>query len=130
MYKANHAFWAERPLTAKMVEWAAGDICELFCVRMRQLVEAEKRCCTARAVEESENFLNAGRSASLAHVTIPMELIGQFIGPRGANIRRIQKRFKVLLYQRGARSGAFGTFVVFHHGEQSLAKVQSEINAL
>mmetsp|Transcript_17246 Transcript_17246/g.39887 ORF Transcript_17246/g.39887 Transcript_17246/m.39887 type:complete len:223 (+) Transcript_17246:76-744(+) len=40
VYKTNKAFWAERPLTVKMIEWASADVAALFTLRERQSVGA------------------------------------------------------------------------------------------
>jgi exonuclease 3'-5' domain-containing protein 1 len=43
VYDRNIAFWSTRPLTAQMVEWAAGDIANLFQLHEVQVVETTHR---------------------------------------------------------------------------------------
>ena len=118
VYAANHAFWATRPLTPRMIQWAAGDVCSLFHVHAKQTTAPSHHQVAAEAL--SETYLNLARSASTA--TLCVLNVGAFIGRGGANIRDLQKRTNTLLYPRGPRG--VKCFLVYYHTEAALAAVK------
>ena len=118
VYAANHAFWATRPLTPRMIEWAAGDVCSLFHVHAKQITGPAHHQFAAKAL--SETYLNLARSASTA--TLCVLNVGAFIGRGGANIRELQKRTNALVYPRGPRG--VKCFRVYYHTEAALAAVK------
>lgn len=122
VYKENHAFWATRPLTAQMVEWASGDVRSMFELQLCQ-VERATRPIEARAALATDDFLTYARLAQIATVKVRPSSIGLFIGKRGANLRALEARTKTKIYNRGNRS--LGEFIVFYYGAGDLIAVQA-----
>jgi hypothetical protein len=69
VYATNPAFWATRPLTPKMIEWAAGDVTSLFAVRDAQIARATMEQ-AERAVAAGEHHLTVARDAMVANVKV------------------------------------------------------------
>ena len=69
VYATNPAFWATRPLTPKMIEWAAGDVTSLFAVRDAQIARATVEQ-AERAVAAGEHHLTVARDAMVANVKV------------------------------------------------------------
>lgn len=119
VYDRNHAFWAERPMTATMIEWAAGDLGSLFALRERQLDS-----CSDRAVESAKQLeaesLAFARSATVSTFRISAN-IGLFIGKGGSNIRALQRQTGTLIYGKGRRGD--NLFMVFYANDRDLARV-------
>lgn len=57
VYKINPAFWATRPMTKYMIDWASGDVFSLFDLRIKQLeynsTSAVKRKCVQASIKSS-----------------------------------------------------------------------------
>jgi len=93
VYNTNHAFWATRPLTALMLEWAEGDLRALFQLQDKQLEKVAAMPTSAQAAQElkanmaSQDHCDFSRSASVASFHIRSN-VGHFIGPGGSSIRR------------------------------------------
>jgi len=93
VYNTNHAFWATRPLTALMLEWAGGDLSALFALRDKQLKKVAAMPASAQAAQElkanmaSQEHCDFARSASVASFHVHSN-IGRFIGTGGSSIRR------------------------------------------
>jgi exonuclease 3'-5' domain-containing protein 1 len=122
VYKDNHAFWATRPLTPTMVEWAAGDVRAMFELQLCQLKRAT-RPIVARVEAATDDFLTYARLAQIATVKVRPSSIGRFIGKRGANLRALEACTKTKIYNRGNRS--MGEFIVFYYGADDLVAVQA-----
>jgi len=92
-YKTNRAFWATRPLTALMLEWAEGDLRALFQLQDKQLKKVAVMPASAQATQElkanmaSQEHCDFARSASVASFYIHSN-VGRFIGPGGSSIHR------------------------------------------
>ena len=69
VYATNPAFWATRPLTPKMIEWAAGDVTSLFAVRDAQIARATVEQ-AERAAAAGEHHLTVARDAMVANVKV------------------------------------------------------------
>jgi len=124
VYQKNHAFWASRPLTASMLEWAAGDISSLFMVYGKQMEDASAKT-KGLSVALSDKYLNKARSAKTAFFTVKNP--GRFIGPGGSNLRLLGKIHDVLMYQRGKRDT--NTWMVYYHTADGLSAVMSKASA-
>jgi len=114
VYQRNHAFWATRPLTRQMLDWASGDVQFMFDLYQLQLEKIESiRNGAARARALTLEFLSRCRLANLSIVTVKNP--GSFIGPRGSNIRELQERTGTTIYG----TGPWGSkkFMVFHNTE-------------
>jgi hypothetical protein len=91
VYDTNREFWALRPLTAEMIEWASGDVQGLFALydQQIQLATPEQaaqatQCSVAAATEipamcAQKVFLNPSK-------------MGLFIGKGGQNLQRLKER--------------------------------------
>lgn len=119
VYAQNHAFWATRPLTPTMVEWAVGDIHGIFQLHARQIA-ASTPACALEAKALSDDYVDSARSCDVARVTV--RNIGMFIGRAGANIRSLQKASNTLVYPRGNRDER--VFMVYHRTPEGLATVR------
>ena len=92
-YKTNRAFWATRPLTALMLEWAEGDLRALFQLQDKQLKKVAVMPASAQATQElkanmaSQEHCDFARSASIDSFYIHSN-VGRFIGKGGSSIRR------------------------------------------
>jgi len=92
-YDTNHAFWAIRPLTALMLEWAEGDLRPLFQLQDKQLEKVAAMPASAQAAQElkanmaSQEHCDFARSASVDSFYIHSN-VGRFIGKGGSSIRR------------------------------------------
>ena len=120
VYQRNHAFWATRPLTRQMLDWASGDVQFMFDLYQRQLEKVESiRNGAARARALTLEFLSRCRLANLSIVTVKNP--GKFIGPRGSNIRGLQERTGTTIYG----TGPWGSqkFMVFYNTEAELEVV-------
>ena len=120
VYQRNHAFWATRPLTRQMLDWASGDVQFMFGLYQRQLEKVESiRNGAARARALTLEFLSRCRLANLSIVTVKNP--GKFIGPRGSNIRGLQERTGTTIYG----TGPWGSqkFMVFYNTEAELEVV-------
>jgi hypothetical protein len=114
VYQRNHAFWATRPLTRQMLDWASGDVQFMFDLYQRQLEKVEFiRNGAARARALTLEFLSRCRLANLSIVTVKNP--GKFIGPRGSNIRGLQERTGTTIYGIGPWGSQ--QFMVFHNTE-------------
>jgi ribonuclease D len=122
VYAANHAFWATRPLTAQMIEWAAGDVSSMFQVYAKQVATS---CDKKSAENMGEVYLNAAKTAEVANVSV--NDVGAFIGRGGINIRALQKRTNTLIYPRGSRTA--GLFMVYYQDAAGLLSVQKRAKA-
>lgn len=122
VYNANHAFWATRPLTPKMVEWAAGDIVSMFDVYAKQLQHSAKKVEEIEAV--TAQYLGMARDARVDFVTV--RNVRAFIGAKGSNVRALQRRTNTLVYPRGKRGDASGRFLVYYSDPANFQKVVDE----
>ena len=104
VYDRNPAFWATRPLTPQMIEWAAGDVAAMFTLQERQQARASHYA-TQHAVQKSEEFVSQPRRFEIGSVTVLNP--GRFIGRGGETIRRLQDRTGTYIYSASQRSRNF-----------------------
>jgi len=121
VYDTNPGFWTTRPLTEKMITWAAGDVNLMFKVHARQVAQASPTVARA-SIELSNVFLDMARTADVAWFKVRGNM-GRFIGSRGSNIRALQKSTNTLIYSRGKRNA--GEFMVFYKDAKSLQTVKA-----
>jgi hypothetical protein len=105
VYKANQAFWADRPLTAKMIAWASADVAALFKLRDGQSAGASPSQ-TARCEAESAKNLARFRDAQRAKVPIHTTQVGAVIGRGGSNIRTLEAITRTEMALRGDKSSS------------------------
>ena len=114
VYADNHAFWATRPLTSRMIEWASGDVALMF-----DLYREQKKKASISGDELSERYLDMARVMKTKFITV--RNIGAFIGRSGCNIRSLQNRTNTLIYPHGERGRK--QFLVYYADESSLSEV-------
>lgn len=119
VYDRNHAFWATRPLTRQMIEWASGDLLSIFALQEKQLGRASDRD-ALMASNDSELYVRFAREAQVGTFKISAN-VGRFIGPRGSSIRRLQKETNTLIYGRGPRGD--NQFMVYYNDDSSFQRV-------
>ena len=121
IYESNPAFWTTRPLTDKMITWAAGDVNLMFKVHARQVIKASENV-ASKSLKLSNEFLEKARSAEIGWFKVRVN-VGRFIGSRGCNLRDLQRSTDTLIYSRGKRSAA--EFMVFYKDTASLDRVKA-----
>jgi exonuclease 3'-5' domain-containing protein 1 len=120
IYESNPAFWTIRPLTEKMITWAAGDVALMFKVHARQVAKASPDI-AIKSINLSNEFLDMARSADISWFKVRVN-VGRFIGSRGCNLRALQRSTNTLIYSRGKRSAA--EFIVYYKDVASLQQVK------
>jgi ribonuclease D len=121
-YDANPNYWAQRPVSKEMMAYASGDLTSLLEMQAKQLQRASASE-SAKAKAASIAYLNAARSARVEVVRVTGN-IGHFIGPRGANIRELQKSTNTIIFNKGQRANKM--FMVFYHTEEGLNQVKAQ----
>ena len=121
IYESNPSFWTTRPLTERMIIWAAGDVHLMFKVHARQVTKASSAV-MEKSIELSNEFLDMARSAEIGWFKVCVN-VGRFIGSRGCNLRALQKSTNTLIYSRGKRSTA--EFMVFYKDDASFKRVKA-----
>lgn len=124
VYKSNQRFWATRPLTRDMMEWAASDVDKLIHVALNQnevISFAQKD----QLLQESKN-----RSTLIKQMALERRLtlqngtpIGLFIGRKGCNIHSLEERTGTLIFKDHTYGSSF--FMVFYPTISALAAVKS-----
>jgi exonuclease 3'-5' domain-containing protein 1 len=100
VYKRNPAFWATRPLLPTMILWASADVDELLRVASRQVDRLSGSSSQMdRAMTKSEESTRYVRDMKLERGLQVHGRIGHFIGPRGQNLRSLQKRTGTMIYR-------------------------------
>jgi ribonuclease D len=118
VYATNPNFWAVRPLTPTMINWATSDVDKLFGlanIQRRKTSENQK----VDASKRSNEFASSARSMKVAQ-NLRVKNPGPFIGRGGANIQSLQRRTGTIMYQKGPRP----TWFVYYPNESALAAVK------
>jgi ribonuclease D len=118
IYQTNPNFWATRPVTERMIDWAASDVDKLFALaakQLSQLGESEKE----RARQQSEVYASTARDMQVA-TGLRVSNVGHFIGRGGANLRSLQHRTGTIMYQERPKN----TWFVYYPNESALATVK------
>ena len=123
VYKTNPAFWATRPITKLMLEWAASDVDKLLLLATMQKEKLERIGKYNEAMNKSSEYTVIVRDMRLAHGLQCKVNIGRFIGTRGCNLRSLQKRTNTMIYQEDRSRSQ--TWMVFYNDSNSLEKVKS-----
>ena len=120
VYTANPNFWATRPLTRQMIEWASSDVDRLIDVVEKQ-VERLGSLQINRAATRSQESVKFAREKEVTSGLVVTTNIERFIGQRGANLRSLQARTNTLIYQ----DRESGTWFVYHDmNSDGLERVQ------
>jgi DNA polymerase I-like protein with 3'-5' exonuclease and polymerase domains len=128
VYKRNPAFWATRPLTSTMIEWASSDVDKLILVALKQVAGLKERGGSKllQANEKSMHYTCLVRDMQLERNISCLVPIGRFIGPRGSNIRNVQKSTGTMIYQEH-QSGRKTKWLIFYSDSSSLAQAKGRM---
>ena len=122
VYKQNHAYWAERPLTDRMIEWASNDVLKLFQVYDVQKQLAVDTGKMPACLEMCEKYRTFAVNAQVAEIHV--NNVGRFIGRQGSNINALRKRTNTCIYAIGPRHK--NKFLVYYTDANSLQEVKKE----
>jgi 3'-5' exonuclease len=126
IYATNPRFWATRPLTATMINWAGSDVDKLLKLADKQLQALSNS--TPRinfAKEKSTEFTKYTRDRKLARGLVCKVNVGRFIGPRGANLRALQQDTQTVIYKDHTDSPfQKETWLVFYNNVSDLSRVK------
>jgi hypothetical protein len=126
VYQRNPNFWADRPLTSTMIEWASSDVDELLVVATKQVADLDERGCgnlLQEAQETSKRYAEMVRGMKLERNIECHIPIGLFIGRRGANIRSVEERTNTQIYQD--REAGQDKFLIFYPNLSALERAKS-----
>lgn len=136
MYDINPSFWATRPMTSKMIDYAAGDVATLFQLRRKILARLEEKRTFLQRMHgyDWEKKLNLemqqsvddfrGRSFSKI-VTVPKRHFGKIIGKGGSTIRSLETRFDVMI-----SSSTSDGFLILAASQANIQRVEAEMRNL
>jgi DNA polymerase I-like protein with 3'-5' exonuclease and polymerase domains len=128
VYKNNPTFWASRPLTAKMIDWASSDVDKLLLVASKQVDALKDRGISQMemAKQKSTEFTTVARDMSLAQ-GLQVSSPGLFIGRGGSNLRNLQRRTGTKIYQEDRQHS--NTWMVFYPTASALASVKRAMDS-
>lgn len=122
VYETNPAFWATRPLTGMMVDWASSDVDMLLTVATRQISNLETL---------GGRYLNEARTMSTEYTLVYRDLkasggvhlyksIGLFIGRKGANIQALCRETGTHIFQDRSNQGKW---IIYYADQTALDSV-------
>mmetsp|Transcript_13999 Transcript_13999/g.29510 ORF Transcript_13999/g.29510 Transcript_13999/m.29510 type:complete len:162 (+) Transcript_13999:1177-1662(+) len=117
VYKRNPRFWATRPLTNQMIEWASSDDDKLFKLSQIQLDKISISS-KSRAITKSSELTKKARDIKVK-TGLRVNSPGLFIGRGGANLRCLEERTGTFMYYKDG-----GSWFVYYENESSLAAVK------
>jgi exonuclease 3'-5' domain-containing protein 1 len=120
VYKQNHAFWATRPLTDQMIEWASNDVSKLFEVYDAQMQQAQDGETMSKCLAMTEHYRTFAVNARIKEISV--RNIGAFIGRGGSNINMLRARTNTCIYPRGPRDQ--NKMLVYYQNEKDFNQVQ------
>jgi exonuclease 3'-5' domain-containing protein 1 len=121
VYRNNPNFWADRPLTEKMISWATSDVDKLFTLADKQLGSISGNSKT-QALAKSTKYTSTARDMKVV-TGLSVRNPGRFIGKGGANLRSLSNRTGTHIYQHE------GKWMVFYDSETALNTVKSRMAA-
>mmetsp|Transcript_5864 Transcript_5864/g.8683 ORF Transcript_5864/g.8683 Transcript_5864/m.8683 type:complete len:314 (-) Transcript_5864:61-1002(-) len=95
IYKSQPNFWAKRPLSKKMTQWASGDISsllELYQQQIQKIKGKNQKKAVKKLIEANLQWSNA--KTNFIDIAQPR----RFFGKGGSNIRRLQKLSNTTVY--------------------------------
>ena len=125
VYQVNHAFWATRPLTAQMVEWASGDVRFMFDLHQRQCSTAAPASAHVAKAYAAE-FLSECRSAKVGKVTLRNPR--KFVGKGGANVQKLMAATGCFMYKSGPRIN--NEYVVYYQTRRWIRRIHKSGRSL
>jgi len=126
VYKMNPAFWATRPMTERMIEWASGDVASLFQLYDKQTnpsISPQKRRMLATSSQSNADML---RRMMFKTIQRPMlhRIMGKFIGKAGAGIQSLMKN-STFIYFRGKKED--GMMMLYAENELAMRDLEERI---
>jgi hypothetical protein len=120
VYRENPQFWATRPLTEQMIQWASGDVMQLLTVADRQVEScwSEQKVASNMALSKSRTESVVNSKVESVECFVPM---GHIIGPRGANIRSLETRTNTTIFGDSIKSNHF---IVWYKSDDDLNLVK------
>jgi exonuclease 3'-5' domain-containing protein 1 len=122
VYQRNHKFWAHRPLSSTMIDWATSDVDKLIDLAQNQLNNLND-CTRLIAENKSNDYASSARSMHVA-TNLRVNKPGLFIGLRGSNIHSLQRRTRTIMYQERPKP----TWFVYYPDDAALAAVRRAMN--
>ncbi len=123
VYKINPRFWATRPLTQEMIDWASSDIDQLSTVATNQLeVISNKQ--RSQAELKSAAHIDAAKDMKV-EIGLSVRNPGRFIGKRGCNLRSLERQTRTLIRKQDTLD--CGWFV-YYSDRKSLKVVKQAMN--
>ena len=97
IYKRNPSFWATRPISKDMIDWATSDVDKMYSLALMQLtnVDTKKK---AEAMRRSEQYMLSCRNMNIMN-NLRVSNPARFIGPKGSSIRRLSSQTGTMMYQ-------------------------------
>lgn len=119
VYKRNPRFWATRPMTQEMIDWASSDIDKLFGIAKHQLqVMSEKERLEAEA--KSSSNIDVANDMDV-QIGLSVRNPGRFIGKRGCRIRSLARRTRTLIYKHDTLDCGW---IVYYSNQNDLEEVK------
>lgn len=126
VYRDKPDFWATRPMTPTMIQWASGDVSSMFDLYIKQVEGATSLTSAGRSrVATMTDDYFSWKTAQVEFVTVVRD-VGRFIGPRGSNIRALQRRTNTIIYKAPSSAPGYtrNMFMVYYRKEESLNSVK------
>ncbi|KAJ1636463.1 hypothetical protein T492DRAFT_1141130 [Pavlovales sp. CCMP2436] len=126
VFASNPAFWATRPCSEKMKNWAVEHVEHLFELQVEQLRTAELRggSVEARCYAESVANLCRFRTGFSDTIEIHPSQMGPLIGHGGSNIRRLETMTNSFF---ATRDGPPATVIIHSPSQMSLSAAISAV---
>lgn len=119
VYNRNPSYWARRPLTQEMKDWAASDVDKLLAVATKQVDRLrDNSSLTAKGLRDSKQFATYAVDMKVKSGLRVRGNVGRFIGRGGENIRRLEQRSGTLIYRNG------DSWMVYYPNEEALELVK------
>ena len=122
IYRNDPSFWARRPLSRNMIEWASSDVDKLVQLSLTQLDHMKKEQ-VSQALRKTESYVTVCRDMCLVQ-NLRVDCPGLFIGKGGSNIRHLRHRTGTQIYQENRTK----MWYVYYPNALALSMVQREMN--
>ena len=127
IYRTNPSFWATRPFTTQMTEWASGDVVYLFELYKKQRQVATQ---SQKDAASAKTDLRVGqmRDAMVQEIQVHRTQVGNFIGKGGSNIRFLETELGVVFHCKN-RQKRDGKFLIYSPDEKTHEKAKNAVQA-
>lgn len=127
VYQKNLSFWAVRPMTPTMTQWASGDVASLFELYKKQMQDVsllQKRLFQIVSTKNAEK-LPAMQSKEII-ISCHM---GAFIGRGGVNLHALRKKLPDTFLQFRGKRGE-GKVMLYAKNDLEMKAVENAVRAL